>query len=435
MISEVYNALRSQSWFTPCYQEPTGLVKPPESDPMLESILDIRALSISSTMSSSMIPSMASSMSSSTSSDLTSSKDPLASEYDRVWSEAWRAADKMEPMDSNGRSIYLKFLISEGGFYQCLLCLKKLGRQDRAIGHIRGHFNHRPFRCDGTCGVPQCYERFCAQSYLRAHIKRPKEKRNRPKEKRDVWSDSQPQDDTPSGFNDLIQPALTGSWSYWDGMVPSIDRTDDPNLIPLRPFSRVPFGDNHPASLATNWDASLEDFPTAPTALGLNPASLMSVRDGRPTSLITNKDHYYTSFSPKRCHVLTSLVSTPDNYVAPLAPTLHTAVSADSILATPQLLSLLAGADIYRQISSYNGEIDPERALPNKSQPKTNEDANASLQGHLYQSLPLSTPQMNHNSLNLCNLWNQVSQAPWTLADDPEPMENGRSTLLEFLTQ
>ncbi|KAG8782790.1 hypothetical protein FRC15_006270 [Serendipita sp. 397] len=231
MISEVYNALRSQSWFTPCYQEPTGLVKPPESDPMLESILDIRALSISSTMSSSMIPSMASSMSSSTSSDLTSSKDPLASEYDRVWSEAWRAADKMEPMDSNGRSIYLKFLISEGGFYQCLLCLKKLGRQDRAIGHIRGHFNHRPFRCDGTCGVPQCYERFCAQSYLRAHIKRPKEKRNRPKEKRDVWSDSQPQDDTPSGFNDLIQPALTGSWSYWDGMVPSIDRTDGMFLL------------------------------------------------------------------------------------------------------------------------------------------------------------------------------------------------------------
>ncbi|KAG8775031.1 hypothetical protein FRC15_000839, partial [Serendipita sp. 397] len=401
-IPTLYKALRSQSW----------------------------ALSISSTMSSSMIPSMASSMassmSSSTSSDLTSSKDPLASEYNRVWSEAWRAADEMEPTDSNGRSAYLKFLSSEGGFYQCLVCPKKLDRQDRAIGHVRSHFNHRPFRCDGKCGVSLCTERFWAQSYLRTHINRPKEKRNRPKEKRDVWFDPQPQDDTPSDFNDLIQPALAGSWSYWHGMVPSINRTD---------VSLVPIGDNHPASLATNWDTSLEDFPTAPTALGLNPASLMSVRDGRPTSLITNKDHYSASLAPNRGHVLASLVSTPDNYVAPLAPTLHSAVSADPILATPQILSLLTGADIYRQISSYNGEIDPERALPNKPQPKTSEDANASFQDHLYQSLPLSTPQMNHNSLNLCKLWNQVSQAPWTLADDPEPMENGRSTLLEFLTQ
>ncbi|KAG8750130.1 hypothetical protein FRC14_000794 [Serendipita sp. 396] len=169
-----YNALHTQSWFTPCYQESTGLSKPPESDPMLESILDIRALSISSTMSSSMIPSMTSSMSSSTSSDLTSSNHLLASEYKRVWSETWRTADRMEPTDSNGRSTYLKFLSSEGGFYQCLVCPKKLDRQDRAIGHIRSHFNHRPFRCDGKCGVPLCTERFWAQSYLRSHINRPK---------------------------------------------------------------------------------------------------------------------------------------------------------------------------------------------------------------------------------------------------------------------
>ncbi|KAG8849521.1 hypothetical protein FRB91_009810 [Serendipita sp. 411] len=125
-------------------------------------------------MSSSTTSSMISSMSSSTSSDLTSSRDPSASEYDRVWREPWRAADTMEPMDSNGRSIYLKFLISEDGFYQCLLCHKKLDRQDRAIGHIRGHFNHQPFRWDGTCGIPQCTERFWAQSYLRSHINRPK---------------------------------------------------------------------------------------------------------------------------------------------------------------------------------------------------------------------------------------------------------------------
>ncbi|PVF92891.1 hypothetical protein CPB86DRAFT_145987 [Serendipita vermifera] len=100
---------------------------------------------------------------------------------------SWLVAHQKEPNDSTTkRSVYLAFLSnkgdgkasngSNGNNYRCLFdgCNKSFDRQDRAIGHIRMHFEHRPFQCNTQCGVADCPERFYCTSYLKSHIKRQK---------------------------------------------------------------------------------------------------------------------------------------------------------------------------------------------------------------------------------------------------------------------
>lgn len=62
---------------------------------------------------------------------------------------------------SGEASVFRLFLADAGnGRLRCLFvcernsleATKSLAREDRAIGHIRAHFNHRPFVCTGSCG-------------------------------------------------------------------------------------------------------------------------------------------------------------------------------------------------------------------------------------------------------------------------------------------
>jgi hypothetical protein len=103
----------------------------------------------------------------------------LRSLLDDILASNWLNTHAPEPKDEKNRSLLLGFLAHEGaggGTYRCLFdgCNKLLDRQDRALGHIRMHVHHRPFGCNGVCGVPECQERFYCQSYLRSHAKRQK---------------------------------------------------------------------------------------------------------------------------------------------------------------------------------------------------------------------------------------------------------------------
>ncbi|CAG8710395.1 9745_t:CDS:2 [Acaulospora colombiana] len=64
----------------------------------------------------------------------------------------WLQDDAPEPRTKNNASILEAFLDSKDG-RQCPFdnCDKSFLRKDRAIGHIRQHLNHRPFKCQGKC--------------------------------------------------------------------------------------------------------------------------------------------------------------------------------------------------------------------------------------------------------------------------------------------
>jgi hypothetical protein len=79
---------------------------------------------------------------------------------EQIQGAPWLIAHHKEPNDSTTkRSVYLTFLSNKGdkaggNSYRCLFdgCGKCFDRQDRAIGHIRMHFGHRPFQCNAQCG-------------------------------------------------------------------------------------------------------------------------------------------------------------------------------------------------------------------------------------------------------------------------------------------
>lgn len=70
----------------------------------------------------------------------------------------------MEPNVAPKRSILLGFLSYEPdknkeNTHVCKFdqCGKSFDRQDRALGHIRMHLNHRPYHCNGQCHVSGWY--------------------------------------------------------------------------------------------------------------------------------------------------------------------------------------------------------------------------------------------------------------------------------------
>ncbi|PVF93757.1 hypothetical protein CPB86DRAFT_835825 [Serendipita vermifera] len=87
----------------------------------------------------------------------------------------WLKEDILEPRTRNGVSILEAFLDSKGG-RKCPFdnCDKSFSRRDRAIGHIRQHLNHRPFKCQGKCKNLSCREKFSHRAYLKEHIDREK---------------------------------------------------------------------------------------------------------------------------------------------------------------------------------------------------------------------------------------------------------------------
>ncbi|KAG8831639.1 hypothetical protein FRC17_002831 [Serendipita sp. 399] len=129
---------------------------PPLTNSLVGSLGDLAfgsmsmSLSVSSALSSSEMssPMISSSMPFSVSSDRSSRLIHLKEVVQEVRDSIWCRTDNLEPTDSKGRSIYLDFVMQDGGIYTCMFCQKKIDRQDRATGHIRKHFNHRPFRCD-----------------------------------------------------------------------------------------------------------------------------------------------------------------------------------------------------------------------------------------------------------------------------------------------
>ena len=75
---------------------------------------------------------------------------------------SWRRMHEMEPRDPNsGRSVLLAlltdFAVPKGGrIYGCRICKETFVRVDRAVTHLRHkHLDHRPFACQGRCGVPE----------------------------------------------------------------------------------------------------------------------------------------------------------------------------------------------------------------------------------------------------------------------------------------
>ena len=57
----------------------------------------------------------------------------------------------------NGQSIYCLFVNLANK--TCFLCGTKLGSFTRAVDHVRGDLNHRPFLCSGRAGG--CTSRHC----------------------------------------------------------------------------------------------------------------------------------------------------------------------------------------------------------------------------------------------------------------------------------
>ena len=82
--------------------------------------------------------------------------------HNEILISGWLPMNAPEPRDWNGRSVYLIFLSPlhrkanrDGAtMLQCIIsrCGKEFDRQDRAVAHVRGHFDHRPFPCEGSCG-------------------------------------------------------------------------------------------------------------------------------------------------------------------------------------------------------------------------------------------------------------------------------------------
>lgn len=92
---------------------------------------------------------------------------------------AWLNDNALEPNDVPRRSILLGFLQQNAPMaaFKCQFdgCAKEFERQDRALGHIRMHLSHRPYKCNSRCGNPACVERFCCRSYLQSHLVRLKD--------------------------------------------------------------------------------------------------------------------------------------------------------------------------------------------------------------------------------------------------------------------
>jgi len=72
----------------------------------------------------------------------------------------WLPQNEMEPsiltsQDASGpspaASIYI-LLVSDGPVKRCRLCKYQNERLDRILTHLRSHFNHRPYACNGSCG-------------------------------------------------------------------------------------------------------------------------------------------------------------------------------------------------------------------------------------------------------------------------------------------
>lgn len=113
----------------------------------------------------------------------TNFRDPIKLELRNflhlVLTSPWFHADELEPQNDSQQSVYLRFLhrSAETRQYRCLFdhCHKVFDRQDRALGHIRGHhLGHLPFACPGGCLAGNCAERFCSLQYLQAHRNRRK---------------------------------------------------------------------------------------------------------------------------------------------------------------------------------------------------------------------------------------------------------------------
>jgi hypothetical protein len=64
----------------------------------------------------------------------------------------WRLNQLEEP-EQAGQSCYFQ-LIDEPKM-NCLLCGKYERRAERLVSHLRGHFDHRPYPCNGRCGTVQ----------------------------------------------------------------------------------------------------------------------------------------------------------------------------------------------------------------------------------------------------------------------------------------
>ena len=69
--------------------------------------------------------------------------------------------NRLEPTDHRRRSLFLQLLRETPNLphhYECIVprsdgitCGKTFNRSDRALTHIRTHFNHRPYPCHGQC--------------------------------------------------------------------------------------------------------------------------------------------------------------------------------------------------------------------------------------------------------------------------------------------
>ena len=67
--------------------------------------------------------------------------------------------NRLEPTDYRRRSLFLQLLLENPPHhYECIVprsngtpCGKTFNRSDRGLTHIRTHFNHRPYSCDGQC--------------------------------------------------------------------------------------------------------------------------------------------------------------------------------------------------------------------------------------------------------------------------------------------
>ena len=73
----------------------------------------------------------------------------------------WLSQNEMEPSiptsqnaswTSPSTSIYM-LLVSDDPVKRCKLCQYQNERFDRILAHLRSHFNHRPYACNGLCGL------------------------------------------------------------------------------------------------------------------------------------------------------------------------------------------------------------------------------------------------------------------------------------------
>jgi hypothetical protein len=78
-----------------------------------------------------------------------------------IVTSVWYLSNVHEPFHGLKRSIFLNFLAhrARDPVYKCLFdnCNESFPRQDRALGHVRKHFDYRPFVCTGPCAATGWY--------------------------------------------------------------------------------------------------------------------------------------------------------------------------------------------------------------------------------------------------------------------------------------